>query len=136
MPRNPHLATLAVNAEADAVAVLLANGFLRIFDGAQPADGDAAITAQVLLAELRFGNPAFGAPVAGVATANAITPDSAANATGTAAWFRCVQSDGLTPVMDGSAGTSDADLILDSVAVVTGGPVSITALTYTARKSA
>ena len=64
------------------------------------------MSTQNILAELRFGATAFGASLAGVATANAITADSSANATGTATWFRVFKSDGTTALWDGSVGTA------------------------------
>lgn len=138
MANNLKMADAAVNGEADALDVLAASGYLRIYDSTgtgQPATADTAVTTQVLLAELRFGSPAFGDAVAGVLTANAITKDSSANATGTATWFRVLKSDGTTSLWDGSAGTSNADLVLGSVAIQIGAEVSITAMTHTIPKA-
>lgn len=134
MALNPKLSNVAANAEADAVAALANSGYLRIYDGSQPASADTALGAQVLLAELRFNATAFGSAAAGVATANAITNDSSANASGTAAWFRALESDGTTVLFDGSVGTSGANLNLNSVSIVSGAPVSVTSLTFTAQK--
>lgn len=135
MAANPKRSNAAVNAAADAVSVLLTNGYLRIYDGSQPATADTAITTQVLLAELRFNaSAAFGAASNGVATANAITSDTSANATGTATWFRALKSDGTTVVYDGSVGTSSADLVLSSVALAIGATVSVSSFTYTENK--
>ena len=134
MALNPTLSNVAANAEADAACALANTGYLRIYDGAQPANADTAVGAQVLLAELRFGATAFGAASAGVATANAITADSSANATGTATWFRVLKSDGTTALWDGSVGTATANLVLDSVSIVIGGVISVTAFTFTASK--
>jgi hypothetical protein len=131
---NPKLSNVAANAEADAVCVLANSGFLRLYDGTQAATADTALGAQVLLAELTFGNPAFGAASAGVATANAITQDSSANATGTCTWFRVVKSDTTTVLFDGSVGTSAANLNLNSVAISSGAAVQVTSLTFTAQK--
>ena len=136
MALNPKLGNAAANAAADAVCALLNNGYLRIYNGAQPAGADTAVSDQTLLAELRFGATAFGGAVAGQATANAITKDSDANATGTAAWFRALQSDGTTAVLDGSVGTATSDLVLNSVAIQENAEVSVTAMTYTQPKSA
>ena len=116
------------------MCALANNGFLRIYDGTQAATADTAVGAQVLLAELTFGATAFGAASAGVATANAITQDSSANATGTASWFRVLQSNGTTVLFDGSVGTSGANLNLNSVAISSGAAVQVTALTFTAQK--
>ena len=89
----------------------------------------------MLLAELRFGATAFAAASAGVATANAITSDSSANATGTATWYRTLKSDGTTVVSDGSVGTSGANLNLNSVAITAGAAVDCTAFVFTQPKS-
>ena len=102
MALNPTLANVAANAQADAACALANTGWLRIYDGAQPANADTAVTSQNVLAELRFSATAFGAAVAGVAAANAIAADPSANATGTAAWFRVFKSDGATALWDGS----------------------------------
>lgn len=134
MALNPKLSNEAANAEADAACALANTGYLRIYDGSQPATADTAIESQVLLAELRFAATAFGGAVAGVATANSITADSSANATGTAAWFRVLKSDGTSPLWDGSVGTATANLVLDSISIVLGGTVSVTAFTFTASK--
>jgi hypothetical protein len=134
MALNPKLSNVAANAEADGVCALANNGFLRIYDGTQAVTADTAVGAQVLLAELTFGATAFGAASAGVSTANAITQDSSANATGTATWFRVLKSDGTTVLFDGSVGTSGANLNLNSVAITTGAAVQVTALTFTAQK--
>jgi hypothetical protein len=135
MANNPKLSNTGANAAADAVVDLADTGYLRIYDGTQAADADTAVGAQVLLAELRFGATAFGASALGVATANAITTDTSANATGTATWFRVLKSDGSTVLWDGSVGTATSDLILDSVAIQAGADVSVSALTYTQAKA-
>jgi hypothetical protein len=129
MALNPKTAAATRNAAIDAAAALLNNGYLRIYDGTQPADADTAITSQVLLAELRFNATAFGAASAGSATANAFTSDASANATGTATWYRALRSDGTTVVMDGSVGTATSNLVLNSVAISSGAEVSVTAFT-------
>jgi hypothetical protein len=134
MALNPKRSNAAVNAAADAVCAQVNNGYLRIYDGTQPATGDTAVSTQVLLAELRFGATAFGAASAGVATANALTADSAANATGTASWFRALKSDGTTSVFDGTVGTSGCDLNMNSVAIQANANVSVTGFTYTENK--
>lgn len=132
MASNLNYSDAARNARADALTTYIGNGaLLRIYDGSQPADADTAIGAQVLLAELTCGSPFAGAASNGVLTANAITQDSSANNTGTASWFRLVKSDGTTIVMDGTVGTSDADLNLDSVAISTGIDVAVTSFVLT-----
>lgn len=134
MANNLKMSNTAVSAEADALAALFNNGYLRIYDGSQPATADTAVVGQVLLAELRFGATAFGAASDGVLTANALTADSAANATGTAAWYRCLKSDGTTALCDGSVGVSSCDLNLNTVSIVQNAQVSVTAFQHTVPK--
>lgn len=127
MALNTQNDVAARNAGVDAIVALANTGYLRIYDGTQPAAGGAATTK---LAELRFGATAFGAAAAGVATANAITSDSSADATGTATWFRVLKSDGTTILWDGSIGTSGCNLNLNSTAIQVGAQVSVSAMTY------
>lgn len=136
MPRNDQLTNLAANAQADALAALLDAGYLRLYDGAQPATGDTPITTQVLLAELRFDTPAFGAAVGGVVTTAPMTEEASAPADGDATWFRAFQADGTTAVFDGNVGTTDENCVLNSVTIALGATVQISSLTYTAEKSA
>lgn len=119
--RNAQLAEITAAAGGGAL--------LRIYDGARPATG-AAITTQVLLAQLTCGTPFAAAPSGGVLTANAITQDASADATGTASWFRLVTS-AAAFVMDGNVGTSGSDLNLSSVSIVAGGTVEVTSFVVT-----
>lgn len=134
MALNPKRSNAAVSAAADAVTALLDNGYLRIYDGTQPATADTAVSTQVLLAELRFNATAFGAASNGVSTANSLTADSSANATGTASWFRALKSDGTSAIFDGSVGLSSADMVLNSTSIASGAAVSVSTFTYTENK--
>ena len=134
MANNLKLSNEAVNAEADALSVLLDNGYLRIYDGTQPTNADTAIGAQVLLAELRFNADAAPSASNGVLTFNAITQDSSADATGTASWFRALKSDGSTVIFDGAVGTSGCDLNIATTAIVAGAIVGVTSFVYTVNK--
>ena len=116
---------------ADAVTVRANNGRLRIYGGTAPADANAALSGNTLLADLTMSATAFGAAASGVATANTITADSSADATGTATFFRVLESDLTTVVFQGTVGTTGAELNLSSASVIAGGPVSVTSLTYT-----
>lgn len=134
MALNPKFSDTAVNAKANAVGDALNSGFIRIYDGAQPATADTALGAQVLLAELTFAADAFPVASAGVITANAIVSDSSANATGTATWARILASNGTTVWFDGSVGTATSNIILNTVSIVAGAVVSISAFTLTESK--
>ena len=133
MALNTQLANATVNAQADLLSALLNSGFLRIYDGTQPATADTAITSQTLLAELPFSATAAPAASGGLITFNALTADSSANATGTPNWFRCVKTDGTTVVFDGSAGAASSNLILSGLTggqIIIGGTVTVTAFTH------
>lgn len=138
MAKATTLSNAAVQAQGDAFAALFNNGYLRIYSGTQAATADTAIGAQVLLAELRFGATAFGSTsTAGVMTANAITDDSSANATGTAAWFRCLKSDGTTGLLDGTVDVTgnSPNLVLSTVSIVTAAVISVSSFTHTINKT-
>ena len=130
MARNLNLSDAAANAEANALASLANGGTLCIYDGAQPADANTAVTTQNLLAELTLGNPAFSSAAGGIITATAITADSDANLTGSASWFRVKTSGGAT-LWDGSVGVSGCDLNLNSVSIQQHANVAISSLIHT-----
>lgn len=134
MSLNPKFSNAAVNAEADALSDLLDNGYLRIYDGAQPTNADTAVGAQTLLAELRFNATASPAAVAGLLTFSAFTPDSSINATGTAAWFRALKADGTSAVFDGTVGTGTHDLVVSTTSLVSGAQASVTSFTHQVSK--
>lgn len=132
MASNIKIATTTRNAMVDAITTAVgASGLLKIYDGTQPATPGTAVGAQVLLGTLTCSATFAPAASSGVLTANALTQDSAADATSTATWYRLTTSGG-TGVIDGSVGTATSDLILNSVAIVTGGPISVSSFTYTA----
>ena len=138
MADTTRISNAAATAEADAFDGLLDNGYLRIYDSTggtgQPATVNTAIGSQVMLAELRFANPASAGASNGVITFSALTADASANATGTATWFRAFSSDGSAAQWDGSVSTSGATLNLNTTSIVSGAAVSVTALTFTINK--
>jgi hypothetical protein len=105
--RNAQQQGLITYAGADAI--------MFIYSGAQPATANTAIAGQTVLATMTVGG-AFGTDSNGTLTIN--TPISGtAVASGTASFFRITKSNGATVVMDGSIGTTDADLILDTTTI-------------------
>jgi hypothetical protein len=104
-------------------------GKARIYDGTRPATGGTATT---LLFETAHSDPSYAASSGGVLTANAITADASANATGTATWGRELDSDDnfLFDFDVGESG-SGADLILVTTAIVAGTEQSITSFVIT-----
>lgn len=139
MANNPFFSDAAAKAAVDAVAALCNSGTIKVYTGSQPTDANTAVGAQTLLGTLTFSATAFPASSASgsagskvvTATANTITDDSSADATGTAAWFRVLKSDGTTVVFDGSVGTSGCDLNLASTSIVSGEDISVTSFTIT-----
>lgn len=130
-------ADTGVKAALDAFAAQLNSGFIDIYDGTQPTDANTAVGAQVKLARLTFSATAFPASTTSgtapsrvaSAAANAITSDTNADATGTATWFRALKSDGTTAILDGTVGTSGADLNLSTTSIIAGGTVTVTGFT-------
>lgn len=138
MAADPRLTNAVASAACDAIVDAIDGGAgagtIKIYDGTIPTNADTALGAQVLLATLTFSDPAFGAASNGVATASAITSDTSADATGTAAWARIATSVGTT-IMDCTVGTAGDDINFNTVSFVSGATVSITALTVTVPKT-
>ena len=132
MALNTQITDAVANAMCAIVTALCPSGTINIYSGTQPANANTAVGGgNHLLATLTFGNPAFGSPSAGVATAAALTSGTAIY-TDTATWFRVLKSDGTTVVYDGSVGTSGCNLNLNSTAIQINATVSITSLTFSA----
>lgn len=134
---NNTAALAMCNALVDLVDGGAGAGTLGVRTGSAPANCETADSG-TLLATLTFSDPAFGnaadiAPGAR-ATASAITADSSIDATGTAAHFRIYDSNSVC-VMQGSVGTSGADINFNAVAFVTGAECAITSLTVTVPES-
>lgn len=127
-------ANAARDAAINAITATLNSGSVRIYAGTAPANADAALSSNTLLAVLPLGATAFGAASGGVATANAITADTSADATGTPTFFRLLAADGTTVVYQGTAGAAGQELNLSGLSagqIVAGGSVSVTSLTIT-----
>ncbi len=125
------LAVARRNEMLDAIVNELNSGKLRIYSGTPPATADTALSGNTLLAELTMNATSFGAASSGTITANAITSDSAADATGTASFFRIYQSDGSTIVYQGSvtATGGGGDLQLSTVSLVANAVIAVSSLT-------
>jgi hypothetical protein len=119
----------ACNAIVDLIDAGSGAGTIAIRTGSAPTNtGDA--DSGTLLATLTFSDPAFGNASSGVATASAITSDTNVDSSGTAAHFRIKDSDG-TVIMQGTVGTSGADINFNSVTFVAGGTCEISSMTVT-----
>jgi hypothetical protein len=136
MPKNTQLGSAAINAQADALAALLNDGFLCIYSGAQPASADAPLDSQKALALLRFGTPAADAAADGVVKFHAIA-SAQAKATGTATWFRTYRADQKTPVFDGTADQESAapNLSLSTCEIAAGALVTVSRFVHVVPKA-
>ena len=98
---------------------------IRLYDGTQPTNANTAISTQTLIVSLTISG-SFGTDSNGSITLGSVTNGTAV-ASSTATFFRIVKSDGTTVVMDGSVGTSGADMNLNSTTISSGQLVAITA---------
>ena len=110
------------------------SGLLRIYDGTPPANVGTALSGNTLLATLPLSSTAAPGASAGVLTFSTITADSSADATGTASFFRLLTS-GATAVVQGTVGTSGADINFNTVSFTSGSNVAVSSLTITAGNS-
>ena len=101
------------------------NAVMRLYTGTQPVSANDPITTQTLLVSLPIVG-VFGTDSNGVLTLGTVSP-SIVVANGTATFFRFTKSDGTTVLLDGSVGTSNADLILNEVLLYPLMTVTITA---------
>jgi hypothetical protein len=125
------ISNAAAIAAIDAITALLdvgGAGRIDIMDGTQPSDVSVAIGVQVVLASLTLNatafNPATDQAGYARAVAYAITQDTAADAAGTATWFRAYNGSG-TAIIDGNVGIADEALVLNNVAIALNDTVSI-----------
>ena len=103
-------------------------GKLQLYSGTRPATG-GSIGACVLLAEYNFSNPC-GTITSGVLTFDTLE-DAMGIAAGNASWARIIDNDGDF-VMDLSVGgLSGTDVIMDSVVIEIGSPITCTLATIT-----
>ena len=122
MARQTRLTNLAVCSQADALAQFLDGGRIEVFDGEQPEFAELPVSITPIVT-MKLGDPAFRPAVAGVIIANAIAPGVAVR-TGKPTWARMSGPDGAT-IMDVSAGTSNAVMILPVAIIEKGITVSV-----------
>lgn len=122
----------------DLVTAIGATGSLMILSGAQPATV-ATVDGGTVLAVLTLASTP-GSVTSGVLTFGTIT-SATASATGTAAHFlictttntaNCVAVSSTTRVIQGSVGTSGADLNFSTTSFVSGQTIAVSSFTLTA----
>jgi hypothetical protein len=118
------------NGRADAVTTSVGAGAkLRIYTGTAPGTCGAAFTG-TLLSEHTCGTP-FAAAASGGAHSPTLPANVNAVATGTAGYWRLYDSTGTTCKVQGTVGTTGADLNLNTLSITSGGPVQVTSWTWT-----
>jgi hypothetical protein len=126
MPSNLNYSNGTRDAQQQGLITYAGSGsIIRLYDGTQPANANTAISTQTLLVSLTIAG-GFGTDSNGTITLGAVTSGTAV-ASGTTSFFRIVKSDGTTVVMDGSVGTTDSDLNLNTTTIASSQTVSITA---------
>lgn len=130
------ITTAAAGAMATALNTHIGNAGKLIIYGnnvAAPANANTAIGSQTVLATFTLDSPGFthSNGVLTLDTSPALTV--AASASGTAAFFRVLQSNGTTVVLQGTVGISGsgADLIVNTTTITNGVNVTITSGTVT-----
>ncbi len=111
---------------------------MRILDGAQPADPDTVesgtLGAEILFGAVAFGGATDGAPGGLITLGGVPLSDASADAAiDPATYFRIRNDNSGAPddVADGSVGTADADLILNTTSISAGSIVTLNSMTVT-----
>lgn len=123
--------TTVRNAKLDAIETAIGtSAILKIRTGTVPATPATADSGTVL-ATVNLPSDWMAAASAGAKALSGTWQDTSADATGTAAHFRIYDSGGSTCHIQGTAGTSGTDMILDSTSFTAGQSFSITTFTIT-----
>ena len=116
MPSNLKYSNGTRHAQNEGLITYAGSGaIINIYQGTAPTNANTAITTQTLLVSCVLAG-AFGTDTDGTLTLGTVNNGTAV-ATGTASFFRIFKSDGTTVVMDGSVGTTGADMNLDTTTI-------------------
>lgn len=120
------LDVITTRADAGSGAALV-----RIYSGTMPVNADTALAGNTLLAELTCTDPSAVPAANKTLTLSPITQDSSADASGTASFFRLVDSTGLVVLQgDITATGGGGALEMNTTSIIAGGPVQITAASF------
>lgn len=124
-----NLSVEARNARLDAIETVAGTSpILRIRSGTIPTATSDADVGDVL-SEITLPSDWMAAASSGMKLKSGTWEDASANNTGTATHFRLYKSDGTTCVMQGTVGTSTADMIVLSTSFVATQPFTVTTFT-------
>ena len=118
------------NGRGDAITTAVGNaGLMRIYTGSAPATETDAATGT------KLSEHTLGSPFAPGSSAGVLSPTLPSNvnalATGTAGYARIYKADGTTCVMQLTVGTSGAEVNINTLSLVSGGPVQVNSWTMT-----
>ena len=99
-------------------------GTVELYTGATDGAG-------TLLATFTLSDPSFGSASTGVATANSLPKATTGAATGTIGHAEIKDSAGTLRGSTADVGTSGTQVVVSTLSVVSGQPLSLTGLTYT-----
>lgn len=124
-----HVTTVRTSLADAFVAAIGANAKLKVYSGTPPANAQASLSGNTLIASITAIT--FGAAASGVSTITASTADTNAVG-GVASFFRLTKSDD-TVIAQGTVATSGGDATIASTTINAGAIVSLTGTnTYTA----
>jgi len=101
---------------------------LRLYSGTAPADANAALSGNTLLAEV---TPTPASASGGTKDMLGGAKSTTGAATGTATFYRAYNSGGTTCHEQGTVGTSGTDLIIDNTSINSGQTVNFNTWTKT-----
>lgn len=120
------LNTAFQNVIADYIATYIGGGQLDVYSGSQPATANSTPTGTLLVT---ISTGSWNASSGGTATVLAAS-NGVAVASGTAGWGR-ISDAGLSAQADGTVGTSGANFTLNTVSIVSGNTITLTACDIT-----
>lgn len=122
------------NAMLDTLIAAANSGLLRLYTGTRPTDPDTALSGNTLLGTLTMGATSF-VRTDRTLTANSISSDTNADATGVVTFARLFASDGTTALIDFGVSTSAPsagnELQIPSTSITAGQILSATSLVIT-----
>lgn len=130
-----HVIATTLEGLADVLIAALDAGsgaaYARFYTGTMPATPATAITTQTLLGTMTCSDPC-ATRAGGVITFDAITQDSAADASGTATWARLFDSAGNAKIdLDVTDDAGTGAIKLNTTTIVAGGPIQLNSLVIT-----
>lgn len=139
MAAAPSCSQVAAEAALNAITALLNEtsatlSIIKVFSGSLPnsiedADPSGLLSSGMTLSATAFGSAtSSSSPYGATATANSVASDTDIATSGTAASFRAYHWSGSAwvPVIQGTCGTSAADMILNTTTLVAGATLECT----------